>query len=284
MTAKTKLILKWVFVFSVLSLWSYFVVVNSIIGSFVEDSGTSIYIQNIPAEEANYETMNALTKDFNIPFYEKTTAGIEKASFSQIIGILFNHNFEIQEKTQEIVADKCSLRAEKGNLEVNSEDFGGNNKLSFNVNYLKNGEGSLTAQKDRDRFSLSFEVKEILETNSEKLIFRAGGKGRLNGEEFSSDNVIVTFDKINNIVNVAGEGNLSFNAEGMQVTFTEGCFDEKKDFYLIINKGKLAERRSIEEIRLLLDQYPGMIDMYEGLGRLYKDYWWAGLPSGFIVS
>ncbi|MDP3026957.1 MAG: hypothetical protein Q8N63_04565 [Nanoarchaeota archaeon] len=207
--------------------------------------------------------------DFNIQIYIQTSAGIERADSKTIENILFNYEFEIK-KMQEYVSDEsCSLRAEGGSLSIDEIDIPGID-LSFNIP-LKNdgpGQGSLTAQKDRDRFSLDFEVTEILETNSEVLKFRASGEGKLNREKFNLDNVIITFDKINDKVEISSPDYAGFEIKDMQVSFTKGCFGEETNFYLIIIDEELKEPRTTEEIEALLEEHPEFIDAYEGLRNL----------------
>ena len=234
---ENKLVLKAGFILSIVLIWSFFAIPIASGGS-----------------------------DFNIPIYIQTSAGIEKADSKTIENILFNYEFEIK-KMQEYVPDEsCSLRAEGGSLSIDEMDIA-RIDLSFSIP-LKNdgpGHGSLTAQKDRDRFSLSFEVTEILETNSEVLKFRASSKGRLNREEFNLDNVIITFDKINNKVEISSPDYAGFEIKDMQVTFTERCFGQETNFYLIIINEELKEPRTTEKIEALLEQHPELIDAYEGL-------------------
>lgn len=216
--------------------------------------------------------------DFNIPIYIQTSAGLEKADYYDIVEILFNHDFEIQEK-QEIVSDeKCSLRADKGSLNIDSIIFD-KNSLSFNIP-LSSGQGSLTAQKDKNRFSLTFDVKEILETNSEKLVFRASGKATLNKKPLNFDSIIVSFDKVNNIVSITGTGDKNFQATGLEVTFIEGCLSEEQKFYLLIDKGLLGKGRSANEVVQILKKDPAFLDIYWNLEKLHKEKWWIHIPKG----
>ena len=257
MSDKIKFFLKWGFVFTVLSFWSYFIIVSSVIGSF--------------------------SKGFNIPVYIKTSAGTEKASSEEVIEMLFNNNFEIQEKKEIIPFDRCSLRASSGRFVLDGRILGYGNKLSFNVNSLGNGEGSLTEADEGDRFSMKFDVKDILETNSEKLVVKAEGKGRINLEELNFNDIEITFDKINSEVEITGFGDADFEISAMDASVANGCLVREEEFYLITDNGKLPEKRSIGEVRNILDSHPELIDNYGGLERLYKDYWWIGIP-GIIMS
>jgi len=257
MGEKIKFFLKWSFVFSVLTFWSYFVIMGSVIGSF--------------------------SKGFNIPIYIKTSAGTEKASSEEAIEILFNNNFEIEEKKEIIPFDRCSLRASSGRFVLDGRILGYGNKLGFNVNSLGNGGGSLTEADGGDRFSMKFDIKDILETNSEKLVVNAEGKGRINLEELNFNDIEITFDKINSEVEITGSGDADFEISGMDASVADGCVVREEEFYLLEDKGKLPKKRSIDEVRSLLDSHPEFIDNYGGLERLYKDYWWIGIP-GIIMS
>ena len=71
-----------------------------------------------------------------------------------------------------------------------------------------------------------------------------------------------------NEVKIDGSGNKNFNAGRIEVTFTKGCSSQKTDFYLVITKDKLEEQRTTEEVSVLLEQNPELIDMFEGLRNL----------------
>ncbi len=102
----TKLFFKAALVFSMLIIWSCFVI------------GLA---------------PGAFAKNFNIPIYIQTSAGIERAGSDEIIDILFNYDFEIQRKIEQSPMEKCSLRAEAGSLEIGGKIFENRNKLSFNI-------------------------------------------------------------------------------------------------------------------------------------------------------
>ena len=126
-------------------------------------------------------------KNFNVPIYLQTSAGIEKANFESIADVLSNHDFEIKRVQEYVPDEECSLRG-TGSLEIDGVIF---NKVDLNLYIpLKNdglGQGTLIAQRDRTRFSLDFEVRKILETTSEKLVFKSSGEGKLNKEKLNFD-------------------------------------------------------------------------------------------------
>jgi len=222
-------------------------------------------------------------KDFNVPIYIETPAGIERANYDDFIDLLFNHNFEITQRQEFVPDERCSLRAEDGSSFVNQQPFA-RNKLSFNIP-LKNdgfGGGSLTSQEDRDRFSASYFVTELIETSRDRLIFRAMGNGKLNQNDLVLSNIIVTYDKLNNKVSISGNGDAVFDFSNMEVTFIEGCLGKTMLFFIIKDNGALPEPRSISEVRSLLVNYPEFRDLYENLDTLNTENWARSLsvPNG----
>jgi len=208
-------------------------------------------------------------KNFNIPIYIQTSAGIERANSEVIENILLNYNFETQIIQGYVPDERCSIRGKIGSLEIDGVSFS-RNDLNFHIP-LKNdgpGNGYLTAQKDDKRFSLNFEVAKILETNSKKLVFLASGDGLLDRKELNFNNITVTFDKLNNKVKIIGSGDRNFNVKNMDVSFRKWCGEEKIEYYLIIEKGKLKEPRTTEEIEDELKEHPELVDEYEGLNSL----------------
>jgi len=236
MLKRIKLVFKWFFVFIVLGLWSFFVIASSITGSFA--------------------------KDFNVPVYIQTEAGTEKASYSELVNTLFYRDFDVEPKTETVVDEKCSVRAE-----------GSDGKLSFST-YLKNskgGKGNFVGTDGENRLSVDFKVNDISEINENKLV--------LEGVD-GSDTITVTYDKSANKASISSD---TVNVNNMVVSFVDGCGVKEEEIYLISDKGELGERRSIEEVRDLLNENPEFVDMYENFKDLYNDYWWISLPGGISI-
>ena len=211
-------------------------------------------------------------KDFNIPIYIQTSAGIEKADSKIIKDALINYNFDIQEKFGYAPDDKCSVRADGGSLNIDEMSLE-NIDLSFYIPSANGGlgEGSLTAQEGRNNyFSLGFEVTEILEINAQTLKFEAIGDGALNQNPLGFDDIVVTFDKTNKKVEIEASGDMDFEAKDIEVSKMTWCGGEETNFYLIILKNSLGQQRSVEEIRSILEEHPELIDAYEGLREFYK--------------
>lgn len=255
--SKIKLFFKWSFVFSVLSVWTFFVV------------------QSLASGSADV----ILQKNFNVPIYIQTSAGIESASSADIIDILFNHNFSIESTVQEIPMTSCSLRGNGGLLTFNELTFT-NSHLNFNINSNSRGSGELTSQMDRNRFSLKFEPDAILQTNSNNLIINGTGELIFNRQRMPVNSLTVNVNKNSNSVNINGGG--VFQLNNMDATFLRGCLTETKGFYLIHDNGLLPQRRSIEEVRAFLNAHPEFIDAHENLRRLFRDYWFLALPPGIV--
>lgn len=267
---KSKFLFKWLFVFAILSVWT-FVVINSLYGNVVN---------GLPFVSAAEST------SFNTPVYIQKEAGVEMASSSDIITMLFKNDFEVQEQTGEDIPMKdCSLRGSGGSTEVNSLVLGDKGKVNFDINYLAKGNGEFSIQdENRNRFTLKFKTKEIIKTDEQQLIVNAEGSGRLNRGELNFDSVVFILDKNTNTVSILGSGDTTFAIRDVPVEYLKGCLVEDKSYFLIIDNGKLEEQRSIDEVRSILAQHPEFVDSYENLNRLFSDYWWIVIPgaSGIV--
>ncbi|MFA5019683.1 MAG: hypothetical protein WC533_01145 [Candidatus Pacearchaeota archaeon] len=269
MSQNSRLFLKWGVVFFILCIW------------------TVLVVQGINFKASNglgFVSASELSGSFNLPIYIQTDAGIEKMSSPEIINILFKHNFSSEKRNQEIPMKSCSLRASDGNVILIGNNFNNKNKLNFNLNEYGNGDGSLTAQDNKERISMSFKPVKIIRITSDSLVFSAKGRMHTDNDNIDLD-MIFKLNKTSNSISISESNNFSFSAENMKITFADGCSNKIEDFILINDNGELEEERSIEEVRQLLNENPELIDAYEGLRRLFSDYWWMILPSGSgIVS
>lgn len=116
----------------------------------------------------------------------------------------------------------CSLRADGGTSIVEGRDFGNKTKLNLFISFKNSpkGQGSLVAQKGRDRLSYRFNFVELLENNNNKISFSVSGKYRIGPKEGVDENAVMTFDKIKNTLNVKGE---NVGIKNMKINFREGC-------------------------------------------------------------
>lgn len=118
----------------------------------------------------------------------------------------------------------CSVRARKGTLVVDGEDFDGKGRLSFTIPLRKaiNGEGSLFAQVGRSRISYTFNInrQNIMTNNDTELKLRVNGEYRINMHNKSKETVIITLDKVNKIVSIEGS---KIQLEDMNVLLMKGC-------------------------------------------------------------
>lgn len=263
---RASLIFKWAFVFSVLSGWTLFVIFGSVSGSI----GT------------------AYASDINTPLFVASDAGIERVSSSALTDYLFNYDFSVEEKAEQVPSEDCSIRAKDGAVSIDEINFQ-NAKLNFYVpmKNAMNGKGYLTAQTNKKRLSLNFNVVKITKTDSDNLVVEALGKGTLDKKVINFSSIKINLDKSNNIVDVSGvsnDGSETLSAPNMAVTFMKGCSISERNIYLITINGKLEKRRSITEVRALLNQYPEFVNLYDNLKNLYKKFWWVALPPGIALS
>ncbi|MDD5331877.1 MAG: putative metal-binding motif-containing protein [Candidatus Nanoarchaeia archaeon] len=204
-------------------------------------------------------------KDFNVPIYIKTTAGIERATSDQLSEILFNHGFEIEKKLETVSMKDCSIRAKSGTSTVNGLlNYANNNQLSFYVTYWVDGNGELVITDSKyNRFSLKFKPTKIITTNSQELVFEASTSAKLNKKSIDVGTITVRFDKTTKKVSI--DGGSFFSVNNMAVTLKEGCMSEKIDTYIITGRGILDEPRNVKEVKSILKNHPEFIDAYEGL-------------------
>lgn len=121
-------------------------------------------------------------------------------------------------------AKSCSLRARKGTLIVDGNDFDGKGRLSFIIPLRKaiEGRGSLFAQAGRTRISYAFEInqKDILVNDDNQMKVKVVGNYRINTHNTSKETAIITLDKINNLVSIEGS---NIQLEDMEVIMSRGC-------------------------------------------------------------
>ena len=122
--------------------------------------------------------------------------------------------------------NRCSIRAFDGNFTVDNTDFS-NNRLKFYIskrdkNTIK-GTGSLSGQKDRDRFSYRFKIINVIENNDSNLVLNVSGSyriGRDGIEKNIPEQAVLNFDRINNKISVSGD---KIMIKTMSIKFIEGC-------------------------------------------------------------
>ena len=122
--------------------------------------------------------------------------------------------------------NRCSIRAFDGSFNVDNKDFS-NNRLKFYISPRdKNtitGSGSLSGQKDRDRFSYRFKIINVIENNKTNLVLNVSGTyriGRDGIEKNIPETAVLNFDRINNKTSVYGE---KIKIKSMAINFIEGC-------------------------------------------------------------
>ncbi len=115
--------------------------------------------------------------------------------------------------------ESCSVRAKEGILIVEGADFGKNNKINFYIP-LENaapGEGYLIGQKDRTRFSYSFNV-DSAKRNGGRIIVNVSGKYRVGIEAQKDASAVIIIENGKIVLNSE-----EFNIEDMEITYKNGC-------------------------------------------------------------
>jgi hypothetical protein len=196
--------------------------------------------------------VESFSRDFNIPIYIESEIGSRKAGSAEIIDYLFNKNFEIGQETKIVPMSYCSLRGTDGS-----------SRISLNINNLGAGSGSITGGSRR----IGFTTTKITNIDLDDLDFEAvDSNGTL---------IRLSVDKNTNIVDFnAGEESKRFNIE-----LSRGCFNMEETIVLIKDRGNLSQRRTISEVRGIINSNPELLDAYENLKRLFTDYWWIIVPG-----
>ncbi len=116
---------------------------------------------------------------------------------------------------------KCSIRAGYGVVENEALIFDDDNHFSMYITDERaaQGQGSLTAQKDRNRLSYGFDVLGIIRNNNEELVASVVGEKNLN-RQVSEEEAIITYNKVSGSASIEGE---TFTASGLEIGFKEWC-------------------------------------------------------------
>jgi hypothetical protein len=259
LSSKTFFACKWVFVFCILSLWTYFVLAD-----FSYDSQDAVYIIQ-PYEQQSLDSVSKHAQLPSLPLYiDDGNGNIQKANSFDALSFLFTRNFSIEQSLDVIPADTCSIRAE-----------GSGNKVTF---YLPqpnavSSTGYFSFIKDNIPTTVPFSIYEVLESSLSRLILNVTSKGDGVG--------IIILDKTSETISIIFS-DPNFLAEDMLIIFRNGCFNQLKEFYIMNDEGILEERRSIGEVRQILNEHPAFEGNFENLRRLEKSYWTLILPDGLI--
>lgn len=218
----------------------------------------------------------ARSVDFNIDakskIYFNESSIVSLANLDDIVNYLFYHNFTIEYGEGIIPSDKCSVRASNGIVSTDQILFGNISDLNFYYSTAgkRQGSGTITAQNKKERLSIKFNVLEVIEKSNSNIVFKATGSGSYNKTSIKNQNFTIT---INEGAYTATITSNNISITGMNLDFVEGCFGNKKTFYLLTDKGKLDSRRSIADVRSLLTNNPIFIDTFDRLKILYEFYW-----------
>ncbi|MDP2925706.1 MAG: hypothetical protein Q8N99_05015 [Nanoarchaeota archaeon] len=118
--------------------------------------------------------------------------------------------------------NSCTIRAKGGSLVFGQEYLGDNNKLYFYIP-LKNankGEGYLTGQKGRKRFSYKFTIEQVSYNDDDKMTLDVDGIYTVDGKDENNEAAIITIDKKNLGVSVNG---LLFRLDNLELVSGQDC-------------------------------------------------------------
>jgi hypothetical protein len=112
-----------------------------------------------------------------------------------------------------------SIRAKNGILKLNNQDYP-NPFLSFYLplNNAKNGEGAISAQKNRERIQYKFDTTKILRNNENFIEIQANGYYQINRNKKQEEESLICIDKRRNKVAITGP---KINAINLDIYFKE---------------------------------------------------------------
>jgi len=133
--------------------------------------------------------------------------------------------FESSEKQITIIkegipVEKCSLRAEKGEIVIDGERFiSSRNKLNLAVPESRalNGKGYITAQSGRKRISYKFTIDRAVRVNEDRILIYTSGILKQNKKE-KAESAAILFDTNSLKIDVAGD---SLSIQNMDVNFAK---------------------------------------------------------------
>jgi hypothetical protein len=193
---------------------------------------------------------------------------LKEATAQDIANYLFNNNFSINYKKGIVTDDSCSIRAETGKLYLNEVYFNNNTKLNFYSSAkLENGQGEITSQKGRKYVSYKFKVSKVLENSNNSLVLIITDKR-------TKKNSTLEFNKLTNKIIINGVDKI----EDLKISFVSGCQNELKNYYLLGDSP--TSKKTIEQVRALLNENPILIKNHESLKKLYHDFWFVEVLFG----
>ncbi len=119
------------------------------------------------------------------------------------------------------VLEKCSVRAKDGLINYTNGIFT-KNDINFYIPLIgaKIGEGKLTGQNARNRFSYSFDVLRGIKNTPNEFVFEVSGNLKLDKIDMNNVKAVIYLDKLNNKIRVASD---RFNVSNMDVTLRKFC-------------------------------------------------------------
>lgn len=124
---------------------------------------------------------------------------------------------------EEIKLERCSVRADDGEMYLLGDFFGDENHFSFYNPQSGNshGQGSLTAQDENQRFSYKFKTENIISKTPSKIQVLVKGKYKIQtGPWFEDVEALLTIDKTQNIVTLES---VDFGVYESSISFLVDC-------------------------------------------------------------
>jgi len=145
---------------------------------FADGSHSIIIKADFANKESIQQTIN-FEVDSSSYIYIIKNGVLKKAAIQDIINYLFNYNFTIVHKNELAPEDSCSVRANKGNANVNSISFGSRNNINFYyVNKIEQGQVELSMQNDRKYLSYKYKIINISENSQDYLRVLASDRNK----------------------------------------------------------------------------------------------------------
>lgn len=116
----------------------------------------------------------------------------------------------------------CSVRARDGLIQVDEKEFT-KNKINFYLpfNNADRGEGYLTGQDGKGRFTFRFKVDKMLYYTNDLIKAQVSGKFRIGNQgNYTDETAVLTFDRVQNTTSLIGN---NVHMTGMKIYFRRYC-------------------------------------------------------------
>lgn len=114
----------------------------------------------------------------------------------------------------------CRINAEKASIIVNGTEFNDKNKLKMKIKEIIDGEGKISAKGGKNRFLYKFDIRELIENNSEMLVFDVNGDYRQRNIIIKGLNATIFIDKDEEEIRVVSN---ELNATDFMIADRRAC-------------------------------------------------------------